>query len=287
MNNEQNNNSSLTELFGTETNESANKENNTLEQSNEVPKTTIESPPQPEALPQQTTSAPQLESVPQQPASSPEPEQTIQPQPEEIKQPQIPVYDPNPPKKKEETQNNNQNNLQNNNSTIVLVMLVLIIGVIAFFFISGANKKDLNSQISNQNTVSDDKKETMLKMINGYTKKMEPYLNKKDFICDDNALIKPTTYYIEIDTTEGNSMAQKNAKILNISKSPWNSDIKGHIRVEEQINDEYEYSVRISDNNHGIANLTKLSELTERSIKEDIPYPNTPDGIKCLLGGEE
>ncbi len=276
MNNEQNNNTSLTEMFGTETNESVSQVNN-QQQQKEIPQ------PEPQIEKQEdTTVVPQPE-IPTQPET---PQQPIQ-------QPQIPVYDPQPPKKEEEPPKNNQDNLQKNNSSIVIIMLVLIVGVLGFYFISGANKKvDLNGQTSSQNTEgettkSDDKKATMIKMITGYTKKMEPYLTKKEFSCNDDALIKPTTFYIEIDTTEGESVAQKNAKLLNVSKSPWNNDIKGYIRVERQVTEEFEYSVKISDNNYGVAKLTKLSDLTERSIKENIAYSEAPEKIRCLLGKTE
>ena len=207
--------------------------------------------------------------------------------------PMMTEIDPNT-QNQQAAQNNNQPNKKKGSPVAVILLLLLIIGgVVGYLVYSG--KIDLFNNGNNDNqtetkkdkdtTPKVDQNEEWVKVIKGYTIKIEDFVQSNKYECP-NTNLNPTRFCIEIDTTKGDSVAQKNANMLGITntKSPWQNDIKGYIIVERQLRAGSIYYVNLSDSNYGLSQEIETSQLTKDSIVTGIAYPQTPaDYIKCSL----
>ena len=157
-------------------------------------------------------------------------------------------------------------------------------------FIDNKNLNDKDKfNIINVNP-EDQKKEEMIKIFKSYTNKIKPYVESKKYSCEDS-FMKPTSFGIEIDTSSGNSIAQKNAALLMDSntKSPWdNKDIKGYIYIDQHSSYDIIFYVNLSDNNYGLSRETDVTKITKTDIVTKNPYPVMPSKYKrCILGDED
>ena len=92
-------------------------------------------------------------------------------------------------------------------------------------------------------------------------------------------------YYIEIDSSDGSSVAQRNSKALLYvgGKSAWNNaDIKGYIKIEKT-GTRYNYFINMSDNNHGTKEEVSDETISQEDIVDNVSFPTTPNGIKCSV----
>lgn len=189
--------------------------------------------------------------------------------------------------------NNEPNKMSSPKKTGNPIILLLIIIIICFgiykIFIDGKDSslKD-KYNIINKNP-EDQKKAEMIKIFKGYTTKINSYVDSRSYSC--GTFLRPTSFGIEIDTSIGNSIAQKNGALLMNSneKSPWdNKDIKGYIYVDQHSSYDKIFYINLSDGNYGVTRETDISKITEKDITYKNPYPVIPEKYnKCLLGEEE
>ena len=208
-----------------------------------------------------------------------------------VQEPMIQNNPPSPP------------NGNKNNNNIIIVIAIIAIGAIACNWLL-FDKKEIenpndqnNPQQESKNTPKEVKqdednteqenKEKMIKIMKNVSHKIDSYARTNDYECDDEALINPTKFVVEIDTSDGSSIAQQNAKlVINGSKSPWdNRDIKGYIIVERQIRGGSILLVNLSDGVYGTSSEVNIRDIKEDNISVNVAYPTTPTGeIKCQLG---
>lgn len=203
---------------------------------------------------------------------------------------------------------NNMSSPQNgkkNNKTLLLVIAIIVIGAIAcdWLFFDKKVKDNSTEQNSQQQESKDtpkevepeednteqENKEKMIKLFKNMAHGIDVYTKSNEYSCNDESLILPTRFIVEIDTTEGSSIAQQNAKLLikEGEKSPWdNRDIKGYVIVEKQL---YSggtlFNVNLSDGVYGTTSEVNLKEIKVENIASNVAYPGTPsEGIKCHIG---
>ncbi len=202
-------------------------------------------------------------------------------------------------------QNNTQlpSNNNKNNNIIIIIISIIVIGAIAcnFLFLDKKEKEKPKEQNNPQqepknntkeeppeeDNTEEENKEKMFKIIKKMSYKIDNFARNRNYSCDTNALVTPTRFVVEIDTSDGDSIAQKNAKLVNNdSKSPWdNRDIKGYVIVERQPRSSSILHINLSDGVYGTSGEVILSEFKEDNIVANVAYPITPaEGIKCQLG---
>lgn len=204
-------------------------------------------------------------------------------------------------------------NGKKNNKAIIIVIVIIVIGAIAcdWLFFDKKVKDNPPEQNSQQQESKDtpkeaepvednteqENKEKMIKIFKNMAHGIDVYAKNNEYSCNTDAIILPTRFVVEIDTTEGSSIAQQNAKLLikEGEKSPWdNRDIKGYIIVERQLYAGHGatiFRINLSDGVYGTSSEMDLKEVKEDTIASNVAYPATPsEGIRCHIGvkiGEE
>lgn len=183
------------------------------------------------------------------------------------------------------------NNSNKSIGSILFVVGLIIIGFVVYnFFFTKNDQLTNNSNKEETKEVSGSEKtnrKEMIKIFKNYTEKIETYAESNEYHCLEGEMILPTKFIIEIDTSNGESRAQKNAKTIGANKSPWDSkDIKGYIIVEKQYRGGCLFNINLSDGNYGVSKEIEINEIKEKDIVPSISYPTLPkNGIKCQLGG--
>ena len=182
------------------------------------------------------------------------------------------------------------NNSNKNTGSILLIVGLIIIGFVVYNFFFNKNDQLTNStdKDGTKEVIGSEQtnKKEMIKIFKNYTEKIETYAKSNEYHCKEGEMILPTRFIIEIDTSTGESRAQKNAELIGANKSPWGKDIKGYIIVEKQIRGDSLFNVNLSDGNYGVSNEIEINDLKEKDIVSNISYPSSPEtGIKCQLGG--
>lgn len=209
-----------------------------------------------------------------------------------------PVQEPMDPNNQLSPPSGNKGN--NNIITFIAIIVIVAIACYWLFFdkpVKESPNNQNNPQQEYQNTPSEikqdednterDNKEKMINTIKNMSHKIDSYVKNNEYECNDDALIKPTRFIVEIDTSDGNSIAQQNAKlVINDSKSSFNNrDTKGYFIVERQIHGGTIFVVNLSDGVYGTSGEVNLKEIKEDNISANVAYPaSTNEGIKCQLG---
>ena len=137
------------------------------------------------------------------------------------------------------------------------------------------------------NSIETSRQNTMASTFKQYANEVKTFAAIDEVICNNSKFgtLKDGIYYVEIDTSTGSSVAQKNYESLlgNGGKSSWaNADIKGYIKIVKT-GEKYNTFINMSDNTHGTKQEISSELLSRDDIDTDVPYPTTPSGIKCSI----
>lgn len=207
------------------------------------------------------------------------------------------------PKKEKPNKNNNSST-----SAVSLLIILIIVIVVGYNFIikndDTSLKTDNNEdkekyEVINNVPKNDDatdpesaNKKAMADLFKKYARKVAAYVESNMYYCIKGEMLRPTSFIIEIDTSEGESTAQQNGKLVqdDTTKSPWdNKDIKGYILVDSHTNRYTVYYVFLSDDYYGLSAETDRKKIQGTSILPNISYPTVPTTYsysKCHLGTE-
>ena len=162
--------------------------------------------------------------------------------------------------------------------------ILLIIVVFIMMFVMGAA---LFSSILGGVSIDSSRRSTMSDTFMQYVNEVKIRTAANEVICNNNKIgtLKDGTYYVEIDTSNGNSVGYKNYEslITNGGKSSWNNaDLKGYIKIVKE-NNYYKFFINMSDDNHGTKQEISIGTILGNDIEDGVNYPTTPNGIKCSI----
>lgn len=158
---------------------------------------------------------------------------------------------------------------------IVLFIMMFVVGAAIFgsLLVNGGNDPY--------------KAQTMVSTLKQYSNGLITSVVADGVTCNNKNInsLSDGTYYVEIDTSDGNSVAQNNSKeLVNVGgKSSWNNaDMKGYIKIVKS-NNNYQYFINMSDNTHGTKQEVSKDSISQDDISSNVPFPTTPNGIKCSV----
>lgn len=167
---------------------------------------------------------------------------------------------------------------------VVIEVITAIIALFIMIFIVGV--AILGSSLVNGG-IDQNRTPAMVSTLKQYPNGLKISIATENVTCNNKNIINLSdgNYYVEIDTSDGNSIAQKNSKVLvpQGGKSPWNSaDMKGYIKVVKT-NNNYQYYINMSDNTHGTKQEVSSDNISQNDISNNASFPTTPNGIKCSV----